>query len=56
MYEYIVYGIAPEVPEGHDFRSRIKDLDCNPELWEEECPYTINPSKITDGSIYIEAN
>lgn len=45
-YEYRVLGIAPEVPEGHVFRSQIPDLENHPELWQEECPYTINNKKL----------
>lgn len=40
-YEYIIYGIAPEVPQGHEFLSEIEDLDNHPELWKEACPYSI---------------
>lgn len=40
-YSYIIYGIAPEVPEGHDFKSSVENLQDKPELWEKECPFTI---------------
>ncbi len=41
-YEYRLMDLAPEVPEGHEFRSQVKDLDTKPDLWADECPYTLN--------------
>lgn len=41
MHKYRIFGLAPEVPEGHEFRSRVADLDQRPEFWAQECPYTI---------------
>jgi hypothetical protein len=32
MYDYIIYGLMPEVPEGHEFKSQISDLEQHPEL------------------------
>lgn len=40
-YRYRIYGISPEVPEGYTFHSRIVDLQNQPELWDQECPYHI---------------
>ena len=40
-YDYRILGIAPEVPQGHEFRSKIPNLEDHPELWVDECPYSI---------------
>ena len=41
-YNYKILGIAPEVPEGLEFRSKIPDLESHPELWQAESPYSIS--------------
>lgn len=40
--KYRIYGIAPEVPEGHEFESDVEDLEDWPTLWRQECPYNIH--------------
>jgi hypothetical protein len=45
---YIIYGLMPEVPEGHMFASNIENLQDHPELWKEECPYTIRNIEIVN--------
>jgi hypothetical protein len=45
-YDYRVLGICPEVPEGHEFRSKIMDLENHIELWIDACPFTINPKRL----------
>jgi hypothetical protein len=42
LYRYRIFGLAPEVPEGHVFFSEIKDLQNFPGNWKEECPYNIS--------------
>lgn len=40
-YDYVIFGIAPEKPEGHEFSSQVPDLELHPELWVRECPFSI---------------
>jgi len=51
-YEYRILGIAPEVPEGHEFRSKIADLENHPYLWADECPYSFRDR----GQISVKKN
>jgi hypothetical protein len=37
VHKYLV--VAPDVPEGHEFWSKVPDLENKPELWEEACPF-----------------
>ena len=39
---YRILGTRPEVPEGHEFRSKVPDLENHPDLWASECPYHIH--------------
>jgi hypothetical protein len=47
---YRIMGIAPEAPEGHEFWSDVPNLEEHPELWAQECPYTIPKH----GGVYVE--
>lgn len=51
-YDYRIFYLRPEVPEGYTFSSQIKDLQEHPELWIEECPYTISDNQLRD--LYME--
>ena len=41
-FNYRILGLMPEVPEGHEFRSMVPDLENRADLWERECPYNIS--------------
>lgn len=53
-FDYIIYGIAPEKPEGHEFRSRVPDLDRRPDLWDAECPFAIPMRALLAHGISVE--
>jgi hypothetical protein len=46
---YRIFGLMPEVPEGHQFRSTVPDLPDHTELWKSVCPYHI--TRLNDVSV-----
>jgi hypothetical protein len=49
-FEYKLLNLMPEVPEGHEFRSQVPDLENHPELWQDQCPYGISNRQLS----YVE--
>lgn len=48
-FEYHVSGpYWPEVPEGFNFFSPVENLQNKPELWADNCPYTLPKNNLQD--------